>query len=453
MTTPVTSADTTCPECLGSLTSDPRFTIWCPSCHWNALPESSRKTIAPSGKRDVRRRLDQTLEQRLFKEASSGRELRPRRGGAHLAVTLLALPVHLVTVAALVGAVLLVRFGAWTADLAAVALLAVAWLGRPRLGSLKRTRKSGLELPRDAAPQLWALADSVATRLGTRAPDVILVDNQYNASYARVGWRRRVVQRLGLPLWLSLSEQERVALLAHEFGHGVNGDSRRGIWLGAALGSLSEWVRLFQPSRGGVRLRGGSIEALAALLAGWSMSFLAALVELYLRLLHRLTRLDTRRAEYLADSFMVRLAGDAGATGLLEALHLGTAFETVADLTRMAARQARHAVRQGGRRRTQGAGGAAVSEAEQPNQPDLWAKLTDYVRSIPAEERARRVIAAEPTHDAFDNTHPPTHLRLAFVRGLPAGEPAVLLDVSAAAAIDAELRPAGRILEAALLDR
>ncbi|WP_165845821.1 M48 family metallopeptidase [Streptacidiphilus pinicola] len=393
----------------------------------------------------MRRRLDQTLEQRLFDEASSGRELRPRRGAGHLAAVLLALPVHLVTVAALVGAVLLMRFGAWTADLAAVALLGVAYLGRPRLGDLARTRKSGHPLSRKAAPQLWALADSVAEQLGTRAPGLILVDARYNASYARVGWRRRVVLRLGLPLWLSLTEQERVALLAHEFGHGVNGDSRRGVWLGAALGSLSEWVRLLRPARGGVRVRGG-MEALAALLARGLMSFLSALVELYLRLLDRATRLDSRRAEYLADSYTVRLAGGAGAAGLLEALHLRTAFETVTHQARMAARQARAQAR--GR-----AGGEARGQADGPQQPDLWVGLTAYVRSIPAEERARRVIAAELTHDDFDTTHPPTHLRLAFVRGLPASEPAVVLDVAASAAIDAELRPVGRSLEAALLDR
>jgi Zn-dependent protease with chaperone function len=448
MTTPVTSekADqTVCPECSALLTDDPRFTRWCPSCHWNALPQGKPRTTESGGLRD---RLDQAMEQRLFQEASSGRGLRPRRGGAHVAVTLLALPVHLVTLAAAVGVVLLLRIGVWTADLGAIALAGVAYLGRPRLGRVARVTKGRHVLARESAPQLWALADSVAAGLGTRGPDIIVVDGRFNASYQRVGWRRRVVLTLGLPLWLSLSEQERVALLAHEFGHGANGDSRRGIWLGAALGSLAEWVQLLKPPPN--RLRSHGLEALAALLAMLAQSFLRGVAELYLRALLRLTRHDGRRAEYLADSFMVGLAGAPGAEGLLEVLHLHTAFETIVAQRRLAGR----------RLPTQRFTRAALQKerqnptaSEQTAAPDLWTSLSAYVHSIPAEERTRRVVAAQLTHDDFDATHPPRHLRLAFVRGLPAGEPAVVLDPRTSTAIDDELRPVGVAVEAELLDR
>jgi Zn-dependent protease with chaperone function len=456
MTTPVTSEKAACPDCSALLTTDPRFTQWCPSCHWNALPAGQQRTSTTGSKGSTgaaRRRLDeldQALEQRLFQQATAGgTNLRPRRGGAHLAVTLLALPVHALTLTAVVGAVLVVQLGVWTDYVAALALLGVAYLGRPRLGSLSRLSTSRHSVSREEAPQLWALTDRIASELGTRRPDAILLDARYNASYARVGWRRRTVLTLGLPLWTTLSEQERVALLAHEFGHGANGDSRRGVWLGAALGSLSEWVRLLAPSR--VRTRGG-IEAMAALVAYLFQTVLQALAELYLRLLLRLTRMDSRRAEYLADSFTVRLAGAAGAAGLMEALHLGTAYETIAAQRRLAARQVPSQRRRASRR----AAGEEPQATEQPEkeQPaDLWTSLAAYVRSIPPEERTRRVVAAELGHDTFDTTHPPTHLRLAFVRGLPAGEPAITLDAPASAAIDQELQPLGRRIEAAVIDR
>ncbi|WP_052441341.1 M48 family metallopeptidase [Streptacidiphilus anmyonensis] len=450
MTTPVTSEKTVCPKCSGSLTTDPRFTKWCPSCHWNALPQGAPSTDGAGKTRGRLAQLDEALEQRLYQQVTTqGAELRPRRGGAHLAVALLALPVHLLTLAALAGAVVLLRINVWTADIAAVLLLGAAWLGRPRLGSLSRLAAKRHRVTREEAPRLWALADGVADELGTRRADVILVDGRFNASYARVGWRRRTVLILGLPLWVSLTEQERVALLAHEFGHGANGDSRRGVWLGAALGSLSEWVQLLRPSR--IRTRAG-VEALAAMLAYALQTVLNAVAELYLRLLLRVTRLDSRRAEYLADSFTVRLAGTAGAAGLMEALRLETAYETMIAQRSMAAQRIPA-------QRRRAARGTAVQGADQEEkrpteeQPDLWTSLAAYVRSIPPEERTRRVIAAQLGRESFDTTHPPTHLRLAFVRGLPAGEPAVTLDEPSSVAIDRELAPVGRRIEAAVTDR
>jgi hypothetical protein len=75
------------------------------------------------------------------------------------------------------------------------------------------------------------------------------------------------------------------------------------------------------------------------------------------------------------------------------------------------------------------------------------------VRTIPAEERTRRILAAELTHSDFDGTHPPSHLRLAFVRSRDeAAEPAVRLSPEASAAIDAELRHIAGPIAANLLE-
>ncbi|WP_084729222.1 M48 family metalloprotease [Streptacidiphilus neutrinimicus] len=434
MTTPTTSENAVCPECSGSLTNDPRFAVWCPSCHWNALPETTRKPT--SQENNLRRRLDRALEERLFQEAVSGRDLKPHRDASFFAAAALALPVHLVTLAALVAGGLLVAYGSWPGWVAAAALFGIAYQCRPRLGSYRKAVRKAAVVTRADAPALWALADSVADELGTRRADAIVLSRRFNASYARLGLRRRVVLVLGMPLWASLSEQERVALLAHEFGHGANGDARRGLWLGAALSGLEEWWRILQTSAL-ARNRSHGLEAFVMLLVSWLTAGLAQLVLLYARLLNWLTRIGSRRAEYLADSFTSRLAGTEGATGLLEALRLGTAYESVIHRRRVAGQRI-----PGQRHRRGGAPGAAEPVVPELSAGDLWTQVQEYVRTIPAAERTRRLLVSELTHDDFDGTHPPTHLRLAFVRSRETAEPAVRLSPADSAAIDAELRPA-----------
>ncbi|WP_160311565.1 M48 family metallopeptidase [Streptacidiphilus melanogenes] len=401
------------------------------------LPESQLKAAEKKGKKEgngLRQRLDRALEERLFDEAVSGKDLGPRRDAAHYAAVALALPVHLVTLAALVSGCLLIAYGAWPAWIGALALFAVAYAGRPRLGSYRRFLKRSTAVTRQNAPALWDLADSVADGIGTRRADAILIDGRYNAGYTRVGLRRRVVLRIGMPMWASLREQERVALLAHEFGHGANGDARRGIWLGAALEALVEWVQGLR-ANSSMRSRRRGMEAVVALVVSWLTAGIAQLVLLYARLLHWLTRMGSRRAEYLADSFTTRLAGTEGAVGLVEALRLGTAYESVVHQRKVAGQRV-----PGRWRRGAGAADEPATVAEAP-KTDLWTQIQEYVRSIPAAERTRRILAAELTHSDFDGTHPPSHLRLAFVRRRDeAAEPAVLLSPEASAAIDAELR-------------
>ncbi|MFF1871741.1 hypothetical protein [Kitasatospora herbaricolor] len=49
--------------------------------------------------------------------------------------------------------------------------------------------------------------------MGTKLVDVIRVTDEFNASFARVGLRRRSVLTLGLPLGEPLGQRQRLALL------------------------------------------------------------------------------------------------------------------------------------------------------------------------------------------------------------------------------------------------
>jgi Zn-dependent protease with chaperone function len=409
-----------CGTCGEPLTTDPRFVRWCPACGWNAYP--NRVEARRRGDR-FRRRLNRDAERRLYRRVVEG-------GSAPQATAVgayaLAGLVHLVTLGVgVTGVVLLVGTG-WPAHVVGVVLVGLSVLLRPRLGPGRRVRRRLLTVRRADAPALYGVADRVAAELGTAAPALIVIDGSYNASYRREGLRRRVVLTLGLPLWETLDPGQRLALLAHELGHGANGDARSGLWIGSAISSLEEWYRVFRPGAApgvnrrmqyGARVsRASGFAAIGEMIAMVVMGVFAELTILVNRLLTRLTLLSGRRAEYRADAMAARIAGPEAAARMLSALALGSAAEQVAHRRELASTPKKGAPR-----------------------PDFWSDLREYVASIPPSERDRRLRVCELDDSAVDTSHPPTHLRLAYVRQLPAAEPSIALTEDELSSIDAEL--------------
>ncbi|MFC1413092.1 M48 family metallopeptidase [Streptacidiphilus sp. N1-12] len=442
ITPPISTAPATetatCPECGSALTTSPRFTRWCTACRWNVVPGAAAPLPETEGRarKGFSLRLNQAAEQQLFQQLSTGPVERPGLDGKGAAAFALAGLVHLSTLALLVAGGWMVLQHGWPIQLfGLLVFVSAAILLRPRLGTLRSARKQGFALDRATAPKLYALADRTADALHTHRAELIVIDPRFNASYQRVGVRRRAVLTLGLPLWEILDPAERTALLGHEFGHGANGDVRRGLWVGGALQILRSVHDLTVPER--VSDPQGLV-AIAAVATRFLMAGLNGVVELLYRLLGWLTRHSQRRAEYLADAFAVRLGGTAGATGLLETLPLQSAFQA-----HLEHRQAllRHRAAQRVTR------GGTLPEP----MADFWDELRGYFASLPRTERDRRVIAAELTDRATDQAHPPVHLRLAFTRSRPVTDAAVRVTPEQSAAIDRELAPA-RVAMTELLD-
>src|SRR5262249_61111144 len=95
-------------------------------------------------------------------------------------------------------------------------------------------------------PTLHAFVNEVAQKLGGQPIRNIVVNESFNAAYGVIGWRRVPVLWIGLPLWMALRPQERLALIGHEIAHGVNGDGTRGFIVGSALSGLHEWIGVLQ---------------------------------------------------------------------------------------------------------------------------------------------------------------------------------------------------------------
>lgn len=77
-------------------------------------------------------------------------------------------------------------------------------------------------------PALYGLLDRMTKELGTTPVAGLILNEEYNASITQIGIRRKKLVTLGLPLLSVLTPQERVVVLAHEFGHGLNRDPVRG---------------------------------------------------------------------------------------------------------------------------------------------------------------------------------------------------------------------------------
>ncbi|KQV21806.1 MULTISPECIES: M48 family metallopeptidase [unclassified Kitasatospora] len=405
-----------CPDCAAVLEADERFPVWCPVCEWNLQPAEPARESDPKKRRRAERekrrteagkRRTQARVEGLFDALLSGDGAAADRGW--LLASALAGLVHLVTFAVWGGTTALLLFGTSPLRVVGVCCLGLCFLLRPRLG---RIRPDETFLTRAEAPALYALADRVATEVGARPVDHIRADAEFNAWFTRAGLRRRSVLSIGLPLWSTLTPPQQVALLGHEFGHDVNGDHRRGVWLRSAVSALLEWHLIINPT-----------QFLAQLLLAVPKWLTGRLLEL----MNRLTVRSGQAAEYRADELSARVTSTETARQMLETLLLSPSAETVLVRYRSLPRQ------------------RSGPNAGRP-EADLWAQLGALPGSLTPLERERRLRLSVREAGAVDSTHPPTHLRIKLIGRRPVDSHPVFFGPAEQAAVEAELAPAqGRV--------
>jgi len=404
-----------CPQCGVEIRADRRFTVWCAACDWNVDPQGPVEE--PQGRLERRRRrmareYGERLLADLTAEAGSPERERPGRSAAGVLAYTIALLVHGVTLALLAGGLWLLIDG-WggLGMVPGLFLLGLAVTLRPRLNRLPADAHV---VSRSAAPELYALVDEVAAALGTRSVDVIALDSRTNASVTHLGLRRRVLT-LGLPLWEVLSPQERIAVLGHEFGHFTHGDTRHGMVVGTAYGSLTTWRYYLSPTPNRTVLE--YFVSLFYLLPRWLITGVVLLLDL-------LTTRASQRSEYLADTASARVASTEAAVGTLDLLLVLESIDTTLS-------------REVNARRLRGSRRLTAQDAE-----GLWEALAAHLRSVPESEHERRRRVSVRRGHSVDATHPPTHLRRTLLRSLPPAPAAVHADSGRTARLAAELAPA-----------
>lgn len=151
---------------------------------------------------------------------------------------------------------------------------------------------------------MYWFVDTIARLLDAQYIDGIIVSNAYTASYGRYGFKQKTILHIGVPLWAALNNQEKIALVAHELAHFVNGDFSNRFAVNSAFRSLRTWHELlsalFQP--------------------------LAGLSHLGLFLTLRLMFHESRRAEYLADILAAKIGGTEATSSVLTKLEFHLDF-------------------------------------------------------------------------------------------------------------------------------
>lgn len=398
-----------CPECGHQIRVDRRYVTWCDRCDWNVDP-TPEEDYTPAW----RLRLEHRLAESLYRELETGSIHRPGWDAARISAHVLSAVILLLPLIALLAGIALLVFyrPLWLSGMLALVAFAAAFLFRPRAGRLPEDVQL---VPRDQAPTLYAVLDELADAIGTRRVATVVVSTQANVWYQQIGWRFRPVVGIGLPLWADLRPQERIAVLAHELGHGGHGDGRSSWLVNAAWSVLQELEATFSEHHGDwVRRELGYDDPTGAtFFTRMVNATLGPLVRGVAWLLERLALRSGQRAEYLADRKSGEIAGSEAAAHALERLLL-------ADVSYRAMERA----------------------LRFPAGIDPLEAVRREVTETPAREIQRHLRISRLREVRTDATHPPTYLRTKLIRTRPATTSRVVLGIDRSRAIDHELQPA-----------
>jgi heat shock protein HtpX len=283
--------------------------------------------------------------------------------------------------------------------------LTFGWLARPR-----PNRGSGTIVTAQQAPELYALTSEVAALLHAPMPRVLRLDGQVNASVMREGFPPRFSLTLGLPLMFALHPQERLAVLAHELAHEVNGDPGRGQWIWAAMRVLFTLEIALAPEEWSqVGATGLIVNALRWLLVwpvhGLLWTFNALLGE------------ASQRAEFRADLMAAAVSGSAAAVSGLDKLHFAELLEL-----------------------------ALQKQRSNPERPHAFLELRYTWDHLNPQQQARQREQTSLERLRLDSSHPPTadHIEVLSRHALPG---VLTLTEERAHLIETELTPFVRSIE------
>ncbi|MCX3059452.1 M48 family metallopeptidase [Streptomyces beihaiensis] len=195
---------------------------------------------------------------------------------------------------------------------------------------------AGVRVDEHAEPRLWAAVRRLAEQTGTRAPDEIYLVAEVNAAVHEesrlLGLRSgRRVLLIGVPLLTGLDEAQLMGVLAHEFGHYSNADTRLGAINRRGFEQISRTVTTLmgraEAKRAQKTADGEASPDADSGQAGLSYRLAAKPFIWYGAFYVRSMRGAMRRAEFAADHTAARIAGrDAVASALREIPVLDTAF-------------------------------------------------------------------------------------------------------------------------------
>jgi heat shock protein HtpX len=327
-------------------------------------------------------KIGERSSRKLYEQVRKKPSVKPSFKLTVLLALAIAFLIHLVTIGVVVlGAYLVYALWPhWSGIVLGLICFGIAWVLRPRL-----EKKPKMILSREKYPHLYELVDDISAVLGTSTVDGIVVTSDFNAFFHQYGWRRKKILTIGLPMFLILTSQEKVALIGHEVAHGANGDPNRGYVLYNALRSLDNWYYLLYPVRlFDTRL---GLRGLAIILPNLALRVVCWGIWLLFYMLVHLSWQESQWSEYYADSLAAEASGTDSMMSMLEKFHYGNTFWFMVQKVYL-------------------------------NKGKMTFKnaFREKIASLPERElqRIRRVEMMESSR--LDTTHPPTAYRIGFMQ-------------------------------------
>ncbi len=405
----------TCPKCGAQNEHTRGYVDWCESCRWNAVPD---------GRVDVGRSLFDRIDADLAarKGARLPAAIPGRRGRtASLPGLMLSTAIVAASLASLFFGLYL-ALASWPNILLIIVGVILLLFGAVSL-PVPPARPRGVLLDRERCGALFALVDELTAKGGFPNVGEIYLDERPRATVVEYGFGRRRALVLGWPLALALDGQELVAVLAREWAHLAERDPRRGFLFGIAANNLPRWHEflhipdLYRKEEG--------LWGMLAVPFFLVFRLLARGVSLVAYLLLRATRAESLRSRLRAEFRAAGLAGTDACLRVIDKPHLEAAFDVAV------------------RRFSNSAGAEA----------DFATVFREVLADFPDKERRRLALNEAGTAIGAAGDRSLAACRREAAQRSAAREPAVGLDASAKAAIDAELRFAEPVLAERIRER
>jgi Zn-dependent protease with chaperone function len=372
-----------CPECKELIPEMDHYVTWCDKCNWNLQPEQSDEPSNFFEKLYLRvgNKSNAHLLQSMTQKSTSI----PKFSASKLLAVCMASLVHLVSLTILAfGCFEFIR-NMTSPFMVCLGIMCVllAWLTRPRINKLKDK-----PISREQFPTLYKVVDEIASSLQIKKAHDLVITSDYNAFYTEVGISRRKVIGLGLPLLSVLNKQETVAIISHEMAHGINGDLRRGIFVGSAIRTLVTWHQILRPEKF-FDINSSFFFAICMYIANIFMWLISHVVSLLLFVICHLNWRDSQRAEFMADSCAAEIAGNEAQVSALKMLHNQRLFEYT-----------------------------VLKTINNKSVGSLFEAFQQNVLEMPEREIERINRVSRLTDSRLDATHPPTANRIDYIQSL-----------------------------------
>ncbi|CAH2713160.1 Protease HtpX [Neobacillus rhizosphaerae] len=367
-----------CPDCHANIPLHMGYISWC-ECGYNLhhKKEEKKKTRIEQ----LYEQLGEKSGQIIFNKMINIENLMPGISLVNGLALLIATFVHTLSLASfLFGMYLLfIHYFSFMSLFLGLLLVGIAWFTRPRVGKLEKGERI---IPREEIPATYAVMDELADKMGLKKVDGIIINEKYNASILKIGWRRRTIVKIGVPLFAAFTPEEQCSIIAHELGHYLNKDLTYGFYIGTALSTLFDWYSLLDPVPSNQTFE----YSLLDMVTNFFMKILAQIPFLFFWFLLHLVWNNSQKEEYLADYRAAQTCGSQDTVTALEKLHYDDIF---------------------------------YHSLSNVSLNDGAANVIDEFRSrledMPEREKKRYKLRCEREGFQLDATHPPTAFRIQFI--------------------------------------